>query len=89
MSNNNKRFADSTETLKRKAALDRLIDILFEPDLRPLFISDEASIFDVSGDTEDELVSKIQLHYGRTLQIDELRLPVWRLLDLLGEPGRL
>jgi hypothetical protein len=83
MTVNRIKFADSEQILKRKPALDRLIDCLFEPDVRPLFVSDEANLFGLSGDSTEQIIRKIREHYGRILGIEELRMPVWKLLDLL------
>ncbi|WP_428937500.1 hypothetical protein [Fontivita pretiosa] len=80
---NDVKFADSVEILRRKSAFDRFVDRLFEPELRPFFVSDEANIFDISGDTTEEIVEKIRQSYGRTLNLDELRMPLWKLLDFL------
>jgi hypothetical protein len=76
-------FADSAEILKRKAALDRFTRTLFEADLQPWFVSDEATIFDISGDTIEEIMDKIRKCYGIELTRQHLSMPVWKLLDLL------
>lgn len=83
-------FADSSEIMKRKAAFDRFVDKLFEPELRPWFVSDEATIFEISGDTVEEIISKIKSTYGIELTHEQLRTPLWRLLDLLesDSPGK-
>ncbi len=56
----NYRFAESNEILKRKAALDRLIEVMCPPDARPIFTSDEATIFEVSYDMPEEIIAKLQ-----------------------------
>jgi hypothetical protein len=76
-------FADSAKIFDRKTALERFVDKMFEPDLRPWFVSDEATIFDISGDSTEEIVKQIKVHYGVLLTQDQLRMPVWKLLDLL------
>ena len=77
------RFADSSEIGKRKDAFERLVICVFEPDLRPLFVSDEATIFDISGDSTQEILERIRIAYGIVLTHEQLRQPMWMLLDLL------
>jgi hypothetical protein len=77
-------FEDSIEILKRKKAMDHFVGTFFEPELRPIFVSDEATIFDVTGDPADEIIEKIDKHYGVHLTVDQLRMPLWKLLDFLG-----
>jgi hypothetical protein len=54
-------------------------------DDRPFFVSDNASIWDVSGADADELLARISEHYSRTLSEDDLKQPLWKLIRQLNE----
>jgi hypothetical protein len=82
------RFAGSEQILKRKAAFERLVKCLFEPDLRPSFVSDKANLLDICGDGAEEIINNIETYYGWHLTMEQLRLPIWKLLDLLEEKGK-
>jgi hypothetical protein len=51
------------------------------PDEEPLFISDEATVWDISfSATEDELIDRCFIYYGVHLRAEELKQPLPRLL---------
>lgn len=78
------RFAEDHETMKRRAALDRLVDVLVDPDSRPWFTSDQATVFEISYEMPDEIIAKIKRAYGVVLTREQLEMPVWKLLDFLN-----
>lgn len=53
------------------------------PDEEPAFVSDEATVWDISLSTEDELISRCSSHYGVQLRLEDLKLPLSRLLPEL------
>jgi hypothetical protein len=53
------------------------------PDEEPAFVSDEATVWDISLSTEDELISRCSSHYGVQLRAEDLKLPLSRLLPEL------
>ncbi len=53
-------------------------------DEEPLFVSDEATIWDVSMSTADELLERCSKYYGRSLSIEDLEQPLWSLLRKLN-----
>lgn len=53
------------------------------PDEEPTFVSDEATVWDISLSTEDELISRCSSHYGVQLRAEDLKLPLSRLLSEL------
>lgn len=57
-------------------------NILF--DETPLFVSDEATIWDVSTSTGAELLDRCSKYYNKTLSIDDLKQPLWKLLEQLN-----
>lgn len=54
------------------------------PDEDPLFVSDEATIWDVSTSTADELLNRLSSYYGTSLTLNDLKLPLWKLLRKLS-----
>ncbi|HEY6802127.1 MAG TPA: hypothetical protein VI306_00990 [Pyrinomonadaceae bacterium] len=54
-------------------------------DEEPLFISDEATIWDVSMSTAEELISRISRYYKKSLTVAELAQPLWKLIRQLNE----
>lgn len=54
-------------------------------DEEPLFISDEATIWDVSMSTGEELTKRIFEYYGKTVSESELKQPLWKLIRQLNE----
>ena len=56
--------------------------ILF--DEAPIFVSDEATIWDVSTSTGDELLDRCSKYYGKPVSIDDLKQPLWKLLQRLN-----
>lgn len=49
-------------------------------DEHPLFISDEATIWDVSTTTAEELISRISYYYKKSVSVEDLSLPLWKLI---------
>jgi hypothetical protein len=57
--------------------------ILFDEE--PLFVSDEATLFDVwSGDME-EILKRCSAHYRTSVTLEHAKLPLWKLLPLLDD----
>ena len=82
-------FAPTLEVEARRVDIDALVAIL-EPDaeFRPLFLSDEASAFDITSDSEEELRSRLVARVGEGVCV-ELHQPLWRLVDQINSvcPG--
>ena len=72
-------LGDSTESDKHSETIRRFLDRVDPTPGGPYFISDEATILDVSGEGESELREAIRSAYGVTPQSEDLRLPLWRL----------
>jgi hypothetical protein len=57
--------------------------ILFDEE--PLFVSDEATLFDVwSGDME-EILERCSAYYGTPVTLEDAKLPLWKLLPWLDD----
>jgi hypothetical protein len=52
-------------------------------DERNLFVSDEATIWDVSSAPTEEVVRRCIAYYGVPVSREDLKLPLWQLLPLL------
>jgi hypothetical protein len=54
-------------------------------DEEPLFISDEATIWDVSMNSAEELIERISRYYGKPTSEVDLNQPLWKLIRQLNE----
>lgn len=57
-------------------------------DEKPLFVSDEATIWDVSISTAGDLLERCSKYYGKSLSVEDLKQPLWKLLRQLNEGRR-
>jgi hypothetical protein len=57
--------------------------ILFDEE--PTFVSDEATVWDVSTSTADELLERCSKSYGKAFSVDDLKQPLWKLLRQINE----
>jgi hypothetical protein len=57
--------------------------VLYDED--PLFISDEATIWDVSMSTGEELIHRISQYYKKPVSTADLAQPLWKLIRQLNE----
>ncbi len=73
-----------THVQARMAQVEEMLRRVCDEDEFPWFVSDEATLFDVSTLTPEEIVDRLELHYGRRVQLTELRLPIWKLVDRLA-----
>jgi hypothetical protein len=53
-------------------------------DEEPLFVSDEATIWDVSMAAPEELRRRCSEYYGTSVSLDDLKQPLWKLLPQLS-----
>ena len=51
----------------------------------PFFVSDEATVFDVSDAEPDELLTRITKYYGKAVSMTDLQQPFWKLVRQLNE----
>jgi hypothetical protein len=75
--------APNTQLRERQEALDDFLRVAFDPDERPLFVSDDASLWSLVAGNEDEVKARCQAHYGVALGDREFGLTIPRLLDYL------
>ena len=52
-------------------------------DEEPLFVSDEATIWDVSVSSPEEVMRRCSAYYGVPVSMEDLTQPLWKLLPQL------
>ena len=72
-------FADAKRVQPLLKAL--FVHVLYDEE--PLFISDEATLLDVSAATTDELIQRCSEYYRTAVTLDHLREPLWQVLPRL------
>ena len=74
-------FGEAKEVKRRAREVQLLINLLVpDPSYQPMFVSDMASVFDVSDETEEQIRRKIEFYLGTTLTVP-LNQPLWKLID--------
>ena len=61
------------------ADVERLLRAVCDDEEFPWFVSDDATVFDVSTASEVELRERIAAAFGHVLTVDDLKLPLWQL----------
>jgi len=69
----------------RAADVEHLLRGLLDDEF-PVFVSDDASVFDVSSLPAEEIVDRLARAFGVAVSSDDLRLPIWKLVDRLRSP---
>lgn len=73
------KFSTDTEMQKLACEANEFFDHVLH-DEEPCFVSDEATIFDVSMSTEADLIKRVSEFYRQSVGHDDLMLPLWKLL---------
>jgi len=84
MSDKDFTLADSTETGKRANLLEEFVNSIFEEEDRPYFVSDKASLYDISCGDEDEIIERIREVFGISITEEYFHWPIWELLDFIS-----
>ncbi len=82
-------YGSTTEMDRRPILSQEFYGVAFSTEERPFFVSDCASIYDISPGDETEIVCRCKSHYGVTLTEKHLRMPLWKVLDFLSENRRI
>jgi len=78
-------FASDNETKKIPDLVKELFDhVLYDEDPN-FWISDEATIWEVSMAMPEDLLLRVSKYYGKPVTIADLKQPLWRLLPQLNE----
>jgi hypothetical protein len=65
---------------ERASEVEALLNLVCGSEEFPFFVSDEATLLDVCSLDPEEIVARLTSRYGRTVQRDELLLPIWQLV---------
>jgi hypothetical protein len=76
-------YGSEAEIQKRASLVQNFLIQVINLGEQPIFVSDEATIFDISSDSEDVLLSRIFNSYRIKLSKKDLQLKVWQLIDLI------
>ena len=86
MNNNNSfKYASVKEIQKRTNLVREFLTRIVSTDEYPLYVSDDATIFDISSDSEVLLQLKINDAYEVNILKEHLSLKLWQLIDLIYE----
>ncbi len=83
MKSQNFEFSSSHAIDKRLDDAHEFYFNILDLEEQPLFISDEATIFDISSNSEESLIEKCFVYYRVKLTREQLTFPFWQVLDLL------
>ena len=84
MTEQNFPFETTDEINKRQKLLNKLILTILDEDERPYFVSDRATLYDITIKNEDEIINLISEKYGVLIQKEHFQIPIWKLLDFLS-----
>ncbi len=81
--NTKKNIADTAEMEKRRRESKEFYNAILDPYEHPWLVTDEASLYDITLDDEEDLIKRISDYYGITIDKKFIGLPFWKLLDYL------
>ncbi len=79
-------FASDEQTRARSEQVARCLRVVCEPDEFPWFVSDVATLHDVCVLSDEQMVDRFETAFGKRLTPEQLRLPIWKVADLLTSP---
>jgi hypothetical protein len=82
-------LGDDTETKRRSREIQILVNLLEpDPNLQPYFLSDKASVAQITLDGLDVIILRLESYFGKPLNVS-LDQPLWKLVDQLKDmyPG--
>ena len=77
-------LADDAHMRGLESLAEEFYKKVLRPDEEPGFVSDEASLLDISLAPEEQLIDRIEAHYGKTVTKSDLRKSFWTLLTDLN-----
>ncbi|MDP1696243.1 MAG: hypothetical protein Q8L45_00405 [Xanthomonadaceae bacterium] len=80
-------FGGAKQIEGRREEAEFFIKAVIDPDEYPYFVSDEASIYDISSLSSEDLRLRVERAYGVRITEEDLAIPVWQLLDRLRGGG--
>lgn len=76
-------LAPDRNVQRNLAVVERLLGVVCDADAQPWFVSDEATVFDVSLETESEIKARICVALGQAEINVDLTRPLWELATML------
>ncbi|HTF67439.1 MAG TPA: hypothetical protein VK638_32645 [Edaphobacter sp.] len=76
-------LAGDEEMERRETLALEFYKLILAPDEEPAFVSDEATLRDVSLAEDEELIRKVEDHYGHRMSRWDFQRSFWSLLDEL------
>lgn len=80
-----KNIADTSEMEKRQKQAQEFYNSILDPYEHPWLVTDEASLYDITLDMEEDLIQRIYNYYGVIIDEKFIGQPFWKLLDYLNE----
>jgi hypothetical protein len=77
-------FEDNIEIAKRDQELSRFLINIIDKEEQPIFISDQATVFDISSDDENVLLERIKKFYKKEITSSDLSMPLWKLIVVVS-----
>lgn len=77
-------FAPDSQMRKVSAEAREFFERILR-DEKPLFVSDEATVLDISTSAPEELIARCAAAYGKELVPADLTQPLWKLLKQLNK----
>jgi DNA polymerase IIIc chi subunit len=74
-------IAGDEEVKKRRREIQLLMNIQEpDPEYQPFLFTDEAFVFDVNGDSEEEIREKYSFYFKENFSLS-FNMPLWKLVD--------
>jgi hypothetical protein len=77
-------FSSNTELQKVATLAEEFCVSVLRDDEGPLFVSDEATLFEVWSGDMNEVLNRCNQRYGVPVSLDNARQPSWKLLLMLN-----
>lgn len=78
-------FDTDCQIKKRIYLVEKFLKAVLDPEEYPSFVSDAACIYDLSTDDDEIILKKISENYSVDLTAEDLKTPIWKLVDLLED----
>ncbi|MGL6159727.1 hypothetical protein [Microbulbifer sp.] len=76
-------ISDTFEVEKRKREIQILINVIEpDPEYQPFFISDEASFYDITGKSKEEIEQNLRFYFKGELPVT-INTPIWQFVDVV------
>jgi len=80
-------FGGAKQIEERRKEAELFIKAVIDPDEYPYFVSDVASVYDLSSQSGEDLIFRVERAYGIRITEEDLAIPVWQLLDRIRGGG--